>query len=168
MEIGPGRARFLLAEAAAHPERNFLGAELEGEYALLGQARADRRGLANVRILELDGKAFVSLRLAPKSLAALHAYFLDPWPKKRHHKRRLFDRAFAASAAAALAPGAPLKAASDHAGYWAAIEGVLDAEPAFERVPATELEGWTTGTDYERKFVLQGKTIGRGVWRKRM
>ncbi len=167
LEIGPGRARFLLAEAAAHPERSFLGLEVESEYALLGQARADRRGLGNVRIVAADGKEFVARRIAPGSLAAIHAYFLDPWPKKRHHKRRLFDARFAAAAVAALEPGGPLKAASDHQEYWAAIVAVLDAEPGLERVPEVELVGWTTGTDYERKFEAQGKPIGRGVWRRR-
>lgn len=167
LEIGPGRARFLLAEAEAHPDRDFLGLELEREYAAISQARADRRGLTNVRILAVDGKAFVALRVPPGSLAALHAYFPDPWPKKRHHKRRLFDGGFAAAAAAALAPGAPLRAASDHEEYWSVVEGVLDAEPLLERIPAEEIAGWTTGTDYELKYARQGKSIGRGGWRRR-
>ncbi len=166
LEIGPGRARFLLNEAAAHPERNYLGAELEEEYALIAQARAARRGLANVRVLWLDGKAFVTRRLGAASLAALHVYFPDPWPKKRHHKRRLVDAAFASAAARALVPGALLRVASDHEAYFAALEAVLDAEPGLTRVPASECGEWSSGTNYEMKFVKAGRPIWKGVWRR--
>lgn len=167
MEIGPGRGRFLLAEAAAHPERDYLGAEIEEEYALLAQARASRRGLANVRFLWLDGKAFVALRLPAGSLDALHVYFSDPWPKKRHWKRRVFDPPFAAAAARSLRVGAALRAASDHAAYWEVISQTLDAEPLLSRVPP-EVEGdWSTGTNYEEKFRKAGKPIWKGIWLRR-
>lgn len=166
LEIGPGRARFLLARAAEHPERDFLGAEVEAEYALIAQARADRVGLLNVRFVRLDGKGFVR-RLPLGSLSALHVYFPDPWPKKRHHKRRLFDAAFAADAARALAPGALLRAASDHLDYWEVIREVLDAEPGLAGVDEEEAGEWAAGTNYEAKFVRQGREIRRGIWRRR-
>ncbi len=165
MEIGSGKGRFLLESAAERPERNFLGAELEGEYARLARARAARRGLTNVRFERLDGKAFVRDRLAPGSLAALHVFFPDPWPKKRHRKRRLFDASFAAAAARALAPGAPLRVASDHLDYFAEIVEVLDAEKGLARVPESETGPWTSGTNYELKFLKEGRPIGRGIWR---
>ncbi len=165
LEIGPGRARFLLARAREHPERDFLGAEMEEEYALIAQARAERLGLTNVRFLRLDGKAFVR-RLTPGSLSALHVYFPDPWPKKRHHKRRLFDAAFAADAARALAGGALLRAASDHAEYWEVIREVLDAEPGLAPVGEDEAGAWEAGTSYEAKFLRQGRPIQRGIWRR--
>lgn len=166
LEVGPGRARFLLARAREHPERDFLGAEMEEEYALIAQARADRAGLKNVRFLRLDGKAFVR-RLPAGSLSALHVYFPDPWPKKRHHKRRLFDAAFAAEAARVLAGGALLKAASDHQEYWEVIRGVLDAEPGLTAVGEDEAGPWEAGTSYEAKFLRQGRPVHRGIWRRR-
>lgn len=167
MEIGTGKGRFLLNEAAGHPGRDYLGAELEPEYALIARARAQALGLTNVRIERLDGKAFVMRRLLPESLAALHVYFPDPWPKKRHHKRRLFDSDFAAAAAAALAKGAFLRVASDHADYFGVITEVLGSEPAFERVPDAELGDWTTGTNYEVKFTRTGRPIFKLVFRRR-
>ncbi|HEV8267226.1 MAG TPA: tRNA (guanosine(46)-N7)-methyltransferase TrmB [Thermoanaerobaculia bacterium] len=166
MEIGVGKARFLLTEAAAHKERDFFGIELQSEYARIAQAKADKLGLTNVRVARLDGKAFVASRLAPASLDVLHVFFPDPWPKKRHHKRRLVDASFARAAATALKPGAILRVASDHAEYWAAMVEALDGEPLLSRVPEPETGPWTSGTDYELKFTKGGKPIGRGIWRR--
>src|SRR6188474_1645170 len=69
LEIGTGKGRFLLNEAERHPERCFLGLELQGEYARIANARAEKRGLSNVRVARVDGKAFVSTRLREGSLA---------------------------------------------------------------------------------------------------
>lgn len=166
LEIGIGKARFLLAEAAEHPERNYFGVELQDEYARIAEVKAKRLGLTNVRIGSVDGKAFVLTRIAPFSLAALHIYFPDPWPKKRHNKRRLVDPEFVAAAARALSDGALLRVASDHPEYFESMSEVLDAEPALTRVDPAEAGEWLTGTDYEIKFEAKGKPIGRGVWRR--
>lgn len=167
LEIGIGKARFLLREAQAHPERNFLGIELQNDYARIAQAKAEKMGLRNVRVEPLDGRAFVGRRLAPGSLAALHVYFPDPWPKKRHHKRRLVDAAFAAAAARALAPGALFRVASDHAEYFESIVETLSKEPLLSHVPESEIGPWSPGTNYELKFARSGKPIGRAVFEKR-
>ncbi len=166
LEIGTGRGRFLLLAASQNTERNFLGLELERDYARIAMAKAAELGLVNVRIEAADGKAFVESRLPQASLAALHVFFPDPWPKRRHHKRRLFDEAFAKAAARALAPGALLRVASDHLGYFAVIEALLDAEPALERIPAAEAGDWSSETNYELKFQAEGRAIGRGIWRR--
>jgi len=164
LEIGTGRARFLLAEAARQPGRDFLGAEVEADYARIAQARASALGLSNVRVACLDGKAFVLSRLAEASLDGLHLYFPDPWPKKKHHKRRVVDPEFAAAAARALRAGALLKVASDHADSFAAIEAILSAEPLLRTLPEAEQGPWTTGTSYEVKFLAQGRPIHKGIW----
>ena len=167
MEIGVGKGRFLLAAAAARPDRDFFGAEIEPEYAAIVRLRAARLGLANVRCERLDGKAFVLKRLAPASLAALHVYFPDPWPKKRHHKRRLVDAEWAAASARALSPGGLLRVASDHAEYFAVMDDVLSAEPLLERLSASEEGEWSAGTSYEVKFVRCGRSIRKAVFRRR-
>jgi tRNA (guanine-N7-)-methyltransferase len=166
IEIGSGRGRFLTDEAAMRPGTSFLGAEIEVEYARIAQARAERMGLTNIRFARLDGKAFVLARVPVGSLAALHVFFPDPWPKKRHAKRRLFEPDFVRAAALALVPGGPLRVATDNLPYFAAIREVLDAEPAFERIPGSE-EGWSSGTDYERKYEKEGRPMARGIWRRR-
>ena len=138
MEIGVGKGRFLLGAAAANRDRDYFGLEIEAEYAAIVRLRAERAGLTNVRVERLDGKAFVPARLSPGCLAALHVYFPDPWPKKRHHKRRLVDAPWAAAAARALEPGGLLRVASDHEEYWAVIEAVLSAEPLLARLTPGE------------------------------
>jgi tRNA (guanine-N7-)-methyltransferase len=166
IEIGSGRGRFLTDEAAARPGTSFLGAEIEFEYARIAQARADRMGLSNVKFARLDGKSFVLERLPEGSLAALHVFFPDPWPKKRHAKRRLFSPDFVRAAALAIVPGGLLRVATDNLPYFDAIREVLDAEPALEKVPGSE-SGWTAGTDYERKYEKEGRPMARGIWCRR-
>lgn len=166
MEIGVGKGRFLLAAAAANRDRDYFGLEIEPEYVAIVRLRAERAGLPNVRVERLDGKAFVASRLAPGSLAALHVYFPDPWPKKRHHKRRLVDAAWAAAAARALAPGALLRVASDHAEYFAVMGEVLSKEPLLAKLSPEEEGEWSTGTNYELKFVKSGRPIFKAVFRR--
>ncbi len=167
MEIGTGKGRFLLESAAAHPERSWLGLEIEHAYCALVRLRAARLGLSNVRVEPLDGREFVIRRVPPRALAALHVYFPDPWPKKRHRKRRLFTPAFAAAAAGALAPSGLLRVASDHAGYWSVIEEVLGGEPLLARLSGEETGPWTSGTNYERKFAASGRPVFQAVFRRR-
>jgi tRNA (guanine-N7-)-methyltransferase len=166
LEIGTGKGRFLVSEAAAHPERDFLGLEIAAEYARIARARAERRGLTNLRVERADGKLFVLKRIPRGALARLHVFFPDPWPKKRHRKRRLFDAAFAAGAAGALERGGLLRVASDHQEYFAAILTVLDAEPLLARLPEAEIGEWLCGTNYEAKFLERGQAIGKAVYRR--
>jgi tRNA (guanine-N7-)-methyltransferase len=166
IEIGSGRGRFLADEAAARLGTSFLGAEIEVEYARIAQARADRMGLANVRFARLDGKAFVLARVAPGSLAGLHVFFPDPWPKKRHARRRLFSPDFVRAAALALVPGGLFRVATDNLPYFDAIRDVLDREELLGKVEGSEA-GWSAGTDYERKYEKEGRPMARGIWRRR-
>jgi len=167
LEIGTGKGRFLLEAAAENPGRNWLGLEREREYCALVRLRAARRGLSNVRVEPLDGREFVIRRLPPASIAALHIYFPDPWPKKRHRKRRLFTPEFAAAAARALAPGGLLRVSSDHRDYWEALEAILDGEPLLLRLGPEETGPWSSGTNYERKFAASGRPVFQAVFRRR-
>ncbi|HSB64746.1 MAG TPA: tRNA (guanosine(46)-N7)-methyltransferase TrmB [Thermoanaerobaculia bacterium] len=167
MEIGVGKGSFLLAAAAAQRDRNWFGLEIEPEYAAIVRLRAARAGLSNLRVEHLDGKAFVTRRLSPGCLAGLHVYFPDPWPKKRHHKRRLVDAAWAEAAARALAPDCVLRVASDHEEYFALIDTVLSKEPLFEKLAPEEAGDWSTGTSYEAKYRKTGRPIYKAVFRRR-
>lgn len=167
MEIGVGKARFLLAAAAAYPESNWFGLEIEPGYAELARIRAARAGLSNVRIERLDGKAFVLRRLSPACLAGLHVYFPDPWPKKRHRKRRLVDAEWAEAAARSLSPASLLHVASDHEEYFGVMDEVLSRESLLEKLSEDEAGVWSTGTSYEVKFLKAGRPIYKAVFRRR-
>jgi tRNA (guanine-N7-)-methyltransferase len=167
VEIGVGKGRFLLAAAAAYRDRNWFGLEIEPDYAQIVRLKAERAGLLNLRIERIDGKAFVERRLSPGCLAGLHVYFPDPWPKKRHHKRRLVDAEWTSAAARALAPGRLLRVASDHEEYFSVIDDVLSKEPLLEKLSPEEAGDWSTGTSYELKFLKTGRPILKAIFRRR-
>lgn len=132
LEIGFGMGEATAQMAAADPDTNILAVDVHtpGQGNLL--ALADRNNLSNVRVG--NGDAIILLRemLAPDSLAGLRVYFPDPWPKKRHHKRRLIQPEFLTLAAARLAPGAVVHCATDWEPYAEQMLEVLTAHPDFE------------------------------------
>src|SRR5208283_5964383 len=105
VELGCGDASFLVDYARRHPERNFIGVE-----RLLGRIRkldrkGQRAGLTNLRGVQIESAYFLQYLLPPRAASALHVYFPDPWPKKKHHKHRLINEGFPRLAQGALAPG---------------------------------------------------------------
>lgn len=157
VEIGFGNGAALAATAKAHPHWNCVGVDVyqPGFGALL--LACERDGIANVRIVETEGAALLR-RLPRASLTAIHVYFPDPWPKKRHHKRRLVDAEFAAAAAASLAPEGELALATDWAEYAERMVAVLGAEPGLiggvtARPPARPV------TAFEAKAIKAGRRV---------
>jgi tRNA (guanine-N7-)-methyltransferase len=158
LEIGFGAGEHLAAQAARHPELGFIGCEpyVNGVVALL--ARAREAGLANLRILPGDARPLLE-RLAPATIARAFVLFPDPWPKRRHRKRRLVRGAFLDLVARALAPGAELRLASDDPDYVAEMLERIPVHPAFRwtargpadwRIrppdqPETGYEAWAIG-----------------------
>ena len=129
LEIGFGNGDHLLARAQAEPEKNFLGVEVHRPGAGRVLNRAAAADLRNLRVACHDAVEVLRDWLPERSLAEILVYFPDPWPKKRHHKRRLVSPAFAALAASRLTPGGVLKLATDWAHYAEQMRAVLDAEP---------------------------------------
>jgi len=128
LEIGCGMGETTAQIAAAQPDRDFLGIEVHapGVGALL--SRIDALGLTNVRVIRHDAVEVVANMIAPGSLAAIHVFFPDPWPKKRHHKRRLLKPAFVHELALRLAPGGRLHIATDWEDYANEMLATLGAE----------------------------------------
>ena len=161
LELGIGKGRFLLDAAFHHPEVNYIGVEQAAKYLRLAHARAHRRGRTNLRFVHGDAREFVEFFLASASVRAIHVYFPDPWPKKRHHKRRLLDEPFLAEVERVLQPGGRLWLATDHDGYY---ESILEALERFQDVLDPVETPWEGGsTNYEDKFVGQGRAIHRRV-----
>jgi tRNA (guanine-N7-)-methyltransferase len=113
VEIGPGRGDVLYAAAAAAPERNFFAIEHLLRAAESLQRGAVRRGLGNVRVLGADARCVIARLVPDASVSAYHIYFPDPWPKRRHHRRRLVSPDFAPHLRRTLVPGGTLTLATD-------------------------------------------------------
>ncbi|MFQ5411202.1 MAG: tRNA (guanosine(46)-N7)-methyltransferase TrmB [Phycisphaerae bacterium] len=170
LEIGCGKGGFLLRRAQAQPDRNLVGIEWANKYYKYAADRMARWGLTNVRIMRTDARHFVMHCLAPASLAALHIYHPDPWPKKRHHKRRLFQPAFMAAAVRVLAPGGRLAIQTDHADYFEQIKTVVADRPELEPVAFEDEAYGTIGeemkTNFEIKYEREGRRFHRLALRR--
>lgn len=176
LEIGCGTGISTLAMAADEPEMNVIAVEVykRGLAQLLNGI--DRDGLANVRLIRGDGVDVLEHLLGPASLTGVRVFFPDPWPKVRHHKRRLLQPATMALIADRLRPGGILHAATDHPGYAEQIGQVGDAEPALRRVSAEVAEGTDRGlpisvlrpvTKYEDKAQRAGSAVTEFLWERR-
>ena len=173
VEIGIGKGRFLLAAAEARPEVGHLGVEWANQYLRIAESRCARRGLTNVKFLRVDARELVARAIPDASVHAYYVFYPDPWPKKRHHKRRFLQAATADDLARTLVPGGLLHVATDHREYWEAAEPVFDAHPAFERRPefgGPEFPLPVDGplTNFEAKYEVEGRERLRGTWRRRV
>jgi tRNA (guanine-N7-)-methyltransferase len=156
LEIGFGMGDLTAAMAATDPDRDYLGIEVHTPgignlLALIGEA-----GLTNVRVAHGDAMQLVP-RIAPGALDAVHVFFPDPWPKARHHKRRLISPANVALLRDRLRPGGRLHCATDWPDYAEAMRETLDADPGLRPAPADR-----TGrpeTKFERRGALAGRPI---------
>jgi tRNA (guanine-N7-)-methyltransferase len=162
VEIGFGMGQATAAIAAARPDTDFLGVEVHepGVGALL--QRIDEQQLGNLRIVQHDAVEVLQSMIAPDSLAGVHVYFPDPWPKKRHWKRRLIQPPFVALLASRLAPGGVLHCATDWQPYAEQMLEVLGAEPMLRNTAP----GFEPRPAYrpETKFERRGLALGHGVW----
>ena len=162
LEIGFGMGETTAAIAAAHPENDYLGIEVHtpGVGALL--KRIGEAGLANLRIVQHDAVEVIEHMLAPGSLDGVHVFFPDPWPKKRHHKRRMIQPPFVALLASRMKPGAYLHVATDWEDYALQILDVLAASPALANTATRFAE--RPATRPETKFEARGLRLGHKSW----
>lgn len=165
LEIGFGMGETTAAIAAAHPDHDYLGIEVHspGVGSLLRQI--DERGLANVRVVQHDAMEVLSKRIPLTSLDGIHIFFPDPWPKKRHHKRRLLQAPFVALLVSRLKQGGYLHAATDWHEYAVDILAVLHANPQLANT-ANSSDGFAPRPAWRplTKFEQRGLRLGHGVW----
>jgi tRNA (guanine-N7-)-methyltransferase len=159
VELGCGDASFLVDYAKLHPERNFIGVE-----RLLGRLRkldrkGHRAGLTNLRGVRIESSYFLEYLLPRHSVSALHVYFPDPWPKKKHRRHRLVGEAFPGIARAALAPGGKIYLRTDDGDYFEQMTDVFSADKSFKEIE-TPVELAELPTDFEKEFRERGiKTL---------
>jgi len=162
LEIGFGMGETTAEIAAGHPENDYLGIEVHtpGVGSLL--KRIAELGLDNVRIVQHDAVEVLTHMIAPATFDGVHIFFPDPWPKKRHHKRRLIQPAFVALLVEHMKPGAYLHAATDWQEYAEQVLAVLSAEPRL----LNTADGYAPRPDYrpQTKFESRGLKLGHGVW----
>ena len=162
LEIGFGMGETTAQIAESREQDNFLGVEVfnAGVGALLN--RIQTMGLTNIRIIQHDVVEVLRDMIAPESLAGVHIYFPDPWPKKRHHKRRLIQPPFVELLASRIKPGGYLHCATDWEHYAEQMLQVLGANPTLDNTS----EGFSARPDWRplTKFEARGLRLGHGVW----
>ena len=166
VDVGSGKGRFLVARAAEYPGVNFLG--IERQYARVWKTarKIERAGLGNVRLARVEAFEGMGQLLAPESVATVYIFFPDPWPKRRHHRRRLVNAGFLDMLHQKLMLGGEIHFATDHDGYAEAAARVFRADERFEEI-APFMPTENERTDFELIFLEQGKCANRVSVRKR-
>ena len=165
VELGSGDSSFLVEYARRNPGHNFIGVE-----RLLGRIRkldrkGRRAGLANLRGVRIECSYFLEYLLPPRSATALHVYFPDPWPKRRHWRHRLVNERFPVLASQALVPGGRVYLRTDDPAYFAQMLAVFGSSPLFQPVE-TRPDLCALPTDFERDFHARGITTLRAAYQK--
>jgi len=160
MEIGMGKGTFITEQAKAHPEINYFGIEYARWYWRSASDRLRRNKCENARTVRAEALYFLREFVPDASVSVLHIYFPDPWPKKRHHKRRLIQQPFIDLAKRILVPGGRVQIVTDHQDYFEQMEQVMRASGLrvvdYNR-PGSAAEGEFVGTNFERKYKREGR-----------
>jgi tRNA (guanine-N7-)-methyltransferase len=172
IEIGSGRGTFLLNQARENPVYNFLGIEWASRYYRYAVDRIGRWGLSNVRIIRTEAASFISDFVCDNSVDYFHVYFPDPWPKKRHHKRRFLCHVNLENLVRCLKTGGQLGIATDHADYFEQVKlvlaGVQEKLDETDFLPAAGADtGEWVGTNFERKYLKEQRKIYTIALRKK-
>ena len=165
LEIGCGKGMFLKEAARANADTLYLGVERAGKFYRVAVRRLSRARLDTVRLMRADGLDVLARWVAPATLRTIHVYFPDPWPKKRHHKRRVFRPALLDLAARALVVGGELRAATDDAPYAELVRTLLAADPRFTALPWPDDAPDRYASNYELKWRRAGRTLWWGRYR---
>ena len=164
IEIGSGKGTFLLNQARANQVDNFLGIEWASRYYRIAVDRLGRWNVPNVRIIRTEAAYFIKDFVPSESVDYFHIYFPDPWPKKRHNKRRFICNVNLDNLICCLKPEGQLRIATDHAEYFEQIKvvlgGVSDRLEEIDFQPAAGAEtGEWIGSNFERKYIIDQRSI---------
>ncbi len=164
LELGSGDGSFLVKFANLNPQHNFIGVE-----RLLGRLRklekkALKIGLTNLRLIRLEAAYLLEFMLPAQSISAIHIYFPDPWPKRKHRKNRLINERFSVLAGQVLIPRGVIWLRTDDPDYFQQMSDVFDANPTFEKME-TPQELSEIITDFERGFLARGIQTNRAAYR---
>jgi len=165
IDVGAGDGGFAISLAQHNPQWNVLAVErLKGRAQKIVR-NAKRHKLANLRVLRLESAYFLSYLVPASSVSMIHVMHPDPWPKRKQHKNRLFQKSFVEACSKVLISGGRLRLTSDHPNYF------IRALKAVKEVPTFRMEGWEHTTsypksDFEKHFALEAKIVMQQVWKK--
>lgn len=166
LEIGCGMGKFIAARAANHPEHHFLGVEYEEVRTAHTDVAIRTKGVTNANVVCGQAMRLLEFCIPDEALVAVHLYFPDPWPKKRHLKNRIFNADFAEQVHRALRTGGTLNVATDHDDYFAQMLDVMAADTRFEPIePLQRAEDEIT--EFEMKFRAKNHPVNAASWKKR-
>ncbi|MEX2671329.1 MAG: tRNA (guanosine(46)-N7)-methyltransferase TrmB [Phycisphaeraceae bacterium] len=172
LEIGSGKGTFLVQQASQQCDVNYLGIEYAAAFWRYAADRCRRHNLPNVRMLHFDARTFVTWYTPDETFRQVHIYFPDPWPKKRHNKRRSIQAPFLRELHRVLTPGGAVRIVTDHDDYFAWIQehaaavSDLFTRGDFER-PLAAGEGEVVGSNFERKYRREGRPFNAMTLHKR-
>lgn len=158
IEIGCGNGRFLAANAAKHPEVRYFGVERMMERVRRCSRKAQQGALDNLTIFRVEAGRFVTELLPDCCVRALYLFFPDPWPKRRHHKNRFFQREMCDVLARIFIPGGTVYISTDHEDYYLEMHRYLSEDPRFTEIPPL-VRAEDEQTDFERLFIAKGDPI---------
>jgi tRNA (guanine-N7-)-methyltransferase len=160
-EVGFGKGRFLLESARANPDICYFGIERSHKWFRNARRRMMKTPLANLRICQCEALDFISRKIPSASLQVIHLYHPDPWPKKRHNKRRMMAPPFLDQVARCLVPGGLLLVTTDHREYSLVIDQLLEEDRRLTQEP------WAEGTDPNTHFEAKYRREGRNIYQYR-
>ncbi len=171
IEVGIGSGYFLSRYGIAHPGSRILGMDKEGSEVWRTADKLARHGVANARVLRADALYFLAEYVADSSVDAYHIYYSDPWPKTRHHKRRLWRPAIVPILERTMKPGADLFMKTDVSEYFDAIQRVLGGAEKLELVEDRRIDRDPLEGDYETNFQRKAREKGHPLhwqhWRRK-
>jgi len=163
IEIGCGKGKFLLARAQTMPDVNFIGIDMAWKWMKYGVQRCEKRGLENARFIKYDANLVLKYGVPAESVSVFHVYFPDPWPKRRHRKRRIVTGSFLATLHERLVPGGLIELATDHRDYYTHMEeAVIHSGVSWateKRTTNDRLFAAESATNYEIKYAAAGRTL---------
>lgn len=172
LEIGSGKGTFLVQQATKMPHVNYIGIEYARPFWRYASDRCRRRRLQNVKIVRAEACWFVDHYVPDSCLSQVHVYFPDPWPKKRHRKRRLIEYGFLCLLHRKLKPEGLVRITTDHSEYFQSIVHAADRiSHLFDPLPFLSTESAQhdelVGTNFERKYRCEGRPLHATILRGR-
>jgi tRNA (guanine-N7-)-methyltransferase len=171
LDIGCGRGLFLFNAALTTPDTNFVGLEIDYREGRRTATRLMKQNLTNARVIGGDACKVLGEMIQPHSVQAAHVYFPDPWWKKRHQKRRIFNAEFIDLLLRVLRPGGFVHHWTDVADYYEMVRGQMDVHPAFDICPPPAERDAEHDMDYHTSFERKKRKLGlpiyRALWQRR-